>query len=129
MIAVEQAAFYIQQGSQWCAELDIYHFFDYIDHQILLSILREKIQDEAVLHMILAYLKCTILNDHIISQKNVGLLQGGALSPLLSNIYLNDLDHYMEKQGYQFSDLEMILIFILNRMRHQPSSFKMSVLT
>lgn len=102
VIAVEQAAFYIQQGSQWCAELDIYHFFDYIDHQILLSILREKIQDEAVLHMILAYLKCTILNDHIISQKNVGLLQGGALSPLLSNIYLNDLDHYMEKQGYQF---------------------------
>lgn len=100
--AVEQAAFYMQQGSQWCAELDICHFFDYIDHQILLSILREKIQDQCVLHMILAYLKCTILNDHITLQKNVGLLQGGALSPLLSNIYLNDLDYYMEKQGYQF---------------------------
>ena len=52
--------------------------------------------------MIIGYLKCSVLNDHIIVQKNKGLLQGGPLSPLLSNFYLNEMDQYMEKKGYLF---------------------------
>lgn len=100
--AVEQAASYMEQGNVWSAELDIHDYFDNIDHQILISILKEKIQDELLINLILAYLKCMVLNDHIVTQKDRGVLQGGPLSPLLSNIYINDLDHYMEKKGYLF---------------------------
>ena len=61
-----------------------------------------KILDEKVMNLIIAYLRCTILDDHITFQKEEGILQGGPLSPLLSNIYMDELDHYMDEKKYSF---------------------------
>ena len=102
LAAVEQAATYMEQGNIWSAELDIQNFFDNIDHTILIRKIENQIEDERILNLIIGYLKCSVLNDHIIVQKNKGLLQGGPLSPLLSNFYLNEMDQYMEKKGYLF---------------------------
>ena len=102
LAAVEQAAAYMEQGNIWSAELDIQNFFDNIDHTILIRKIENQIQDKRILNLIIGYLKCSVLNDHIIVQKNKGLLQGGPLSPLLSNFYLNEMDQYMEEKGYLF---------------------------
>lgn len=100
--AIKQATQYLESGYTWSVELDIHNFFDNINHQILLNKIRHYISDEKILNLINAYLKCTVIDDHVTYQKNEGILQGGPISPLLSNIYLNDLDHYMEEKGYHF---------------------------
>ena len=100
--AVEQAVAYMEAGNIWSAELDIKNFFDNINHDVLMKRIRRKIEDARVLGLIQAYLSCTVMDDHICSQKTKGVLQGGPLSPLLSNIYLDDLDKYMEEKGYHF---------------------------
>ena len=100
--AVEQAVAYMEAGNIWSAELDIKNFFDNINHGVLMKRIRRKIEDARVLGLIQAYLSCTVMDDHICSQKTKGVLQGGPLSPLLSNIYLDDLDKYMEEKGYHF---------------------------
>ena len=100
--AVEQAATYIEQGYKWSAEIDIESYFDNIDQGKLLLKVQEYIQDPRVFDLLIGYCRCTIMDDHIFYQKEKGILQGGSLSPLLSNIYLNGLDHYMEKQEYKF---------------------------
>lgn len=100
--AVGQAATYIEQGYKWSAEIDIENYFDNIDQGKLLLKVQEYIQDPRVFDLLIGYCRCTIMDDHIFYQKEKGILQGGSLSPLLSNIYLNGLDHYMEKQEYKF---------------------------
>lgn len=102
LAAVKQAAQYIEEGNIWCIELDIHNFFDNINHELLLEKVRMKILDEKVMNLIIAYLRCTILDDHITFQKKEGILQGGPLSPLLSNIYMDELDHYMDEKKYSF---------------------------
>lgn len=86
----------------WCVEVDIHDYFDNINHQILLEKLHRYISDEKVMHLLDVYLKCTVVDDHITFQKEEGILQGGPLSPLLSNFYLNELDRYMEEKQYHF---------------------------
>ena len=100
--AVEQVAAYIEEGNSWCAEIDIQNFFDNINHNIMLEKLQEKIEDSKIIELLIGYIKCTVMDDHIFYQKDKGILQGGPLSPLLSNIYMNEMDHYMEKKGYRF---------------------------
>lgn len=100
--AVERAGLFIEQGLEWCVEIDIEKFFDNINQTILLTKLQEYISDSRVLNLLIGYLRCTVINDHIIRQCENGILQGGPISPLLSNIYLNELDHYMDKSGYYF---------------------------
>lgn len=100
--AAEQAASYIEQGNTWVIELDVQDFFDNIRHDILLEKVWEEIEDPQIQELLLTYLKCTVMDDHIYYQKEKGIVQGGPLSPLLSNIYMNDLDHYMEEHAYLF---------------------------
>lgn len=100
--AVKQAASYMENGDVWCVEVDIHDYFDNINHQILLEKLHRYISDEKVMHLLDVYLKCTVVDDHITFQKEEGILQGGPLSPLLGNFYLNELDRYMEEKQYHF---------------------------
>lgn len=102
LTAVEQAAKYMEEGKDWSVELDIQNFFDNINHSIIISKLKAGIEDVRVLDLLIAYLTCTLLDDHVFQQMEQGVLQGGPLSPLLANVYMNELDHYMEKQGYSF---------------------------
>lgn len=102
LTAVEQAAKYMEEGKDWSVELDIQNFFDNINHSIIISKLKAGIEDVRVLDLLIAYLTCMLLDDHVFHQMEQGVLQGGPLSPLLANVYMNELDHYMEKQGYSF---------------------------
>ena len=100
--AVEQAAGYIEAGNGWCVEIDIQNFFDNINHDILLRKIRNGVSDERVMDLIIAYVNCTVVDDHMYYRREKGILQGGPLSPLLSNIYMDELDYYMESKNYRF---------------------------
>lgn len=100
--AVEQAAEYMEKGYIWCVELDIQNFFDNINHDILLQKVKKVISDERIIDLIIAYMNCTVVDDHLYYRREKGILQGGPVSPLLSNIYMNELDHYMEWKNYKF---------------------------
>lgn len=102
LAAAEYAASCMQEGKRWSAELDIQHFFDCIPHDHLIEKLRRYVKDERVMNLIISFLHCTIEDDYRISQKTLGIVQGSPLSPVLSNLYLNDIDQYMGKRGYSF---------------------------
>ena len=97
-VAVEQAKNYIEAGNKIIVKIDIKNFFDCISIEKLLDILSADINDTAVLTLIRKYLYCTCSADGVLERKNKGVLQGNPMSPILSNIYLDSLDKYMEEQ-------------------------------
>lgn len=101
----KQCAEYIEAGHEWVVELDIKDFFDAINIERMISMLRKKIQNEKLLKLIHSYLYITIQDDVRRYRKTVGLVQGSPLSPLFSNVYMQEFDRYMEKYCFcRFSD-------------------------
>ena len=98
--AVERARVYIEAGMEYVVEIDIKNFFDEISLEILESLLKEEIKDQKVLKLLNSFLYCSISYDGNVKKKKKGLLQGSSISPVLSNLYLNDLDYYMEDKEY-----------------------------
>ena len=84
-------------GTRWFIEGDIKGFFDNIDHHVLIGILRKKIQDEKFINLIWKFLRAGYVEDWVFHKTYSGAPQGGIISPLLSNIYLNELDQYVEQ--------------------------------
>jgi group II intron reverse transcriptase/maturase len=87
----------ICSGSIWCIEGDIKGFFDNIDHKILISILKEKIKDNRIIELIRRFLKAGYIENGIKRNTITGSPQGSIISPILANIYLNELDKYLKK--------------------------------
>lgn len=102
MVAASHAAELLEQGKIWCAELDIRHYFDVIPHDRLIEKVKKKVKEQDVRTLLYRFIKCPIENDYEITQKKVGIVQGSPLSPLLSNLYLDDFDHELERCGYGF---------------------------
>lgn len=100
--AVIQAKEYLVEGKTQVVELDLEKFFDVVNHDKLMSILSRKIEDKRTLKLIGNYLRSGIMIDGIISQRQTGTPQGSPLSPLLSNIILNELDKELSKRGLSF---------------------------
>lgn len=100
--AVLQALSYINGGYQQVIDLDLKSFFDLVNHDYLMSLLHRKIEDRILLKLIRKYLKAGILLDGTISYRQSGTPQGSPLSPLLSNILLNELDKELTKRGLRF---------------------------
>ena len=100
--AIEQAKSYIEVGNKIIVKIDIKNFFDCIPIEKLLDILSVDINDTAVLALIKKYLYCTCSVDGVLEHKIKGVLQGNPMSPILSNIYLDSLDEYMENKGYSW---------------------------
>ncbi len=100
--AVLKAKEYVENDNAFVAEIDIKDYFDTIPLDSIMVLLKEKITDEAVLNVIFQYLYCKIDVDNRIFNKMIGLVQGNAISPILSNLYLHSLDTYMEEQGYKW---------------------------
>lgn len=92
------------KGVKWFVEGDIKGFFDNIDHHVLVGILRKRIKDEALISLIWKMLKAGYLEDWFKQQTYSGTPQGSGVSPLLANIYLNELDKYMMEYKEQFDD-------------------------
>ncbi|AJG56725.1 group II intron reverse transcriptase/maturase [Bacillus pacificus] len=89
-------------GTKWFIEGDIQGFFDNIDHHILIDLLRKRINDETLIGLIWKFLRAGYMEDWQFHKTFSGTPQGGILSPLLANIYLNELDIYMEKYAEKF---------------------------
>ena len=100
--AVEQAVAYMEAGNIWSAELDIKNFFDNINHGVMIEILRERISDERFLRLIRKFLNAGYLEEWHFNRTYSGTPQGGIISPILANIYLDKFDKYMKKYAQDF---------------------------
>lgn len=100
--AVEEALVYLNEGYEWVIDLDIEKYFDTVNHDKLVSILRERINDAKTLRLIRQFLQAGVMENGLISPSNEGVPQGGPLSPILSNVYLDKLDKELEARGLRF---------------------------
>jgi RNA-directed DNA polymerase len=100
--AIEQASGYVIEGKIWVVDIDLKSFFDEINHDRLMSRLSKAISDERLLKVIRRFLKAGIMREGLASQRTSGTPQGGPLSPLLSNIVLDELDRELESRGLIF---------------------------
>jgi RNA-directed DNA polymerase len=100
--AMEQAVRYIKEGKEWVVDIDLEKFFDKINHDRLMQRLSKRIGDKRLLRLIRAFLKAGMMEGGLCEQRIAGTPQGGPLSPLLSNIVLDELDRELEKRGHSF---------------------------
>ena len=100
--AIEEVLQYLNEGYEWVIDLDIEKYFDTVNHDKLISILREKVNDKTTLHLIRSFLRAGVMEDGLVSSTTVGVPQGGPLSPELSNIYLDKFDKELESRGLRF---------------------------
>lgn len=100
--AVLKARCYQQTGKRWVVDMDLKAFFDEVDHDVLMGRVRRKVKDSRVNRLINLYLKAGVLTDVGEETTEKGTPQGGPLSPLLSNILLDDLDKELERRGHSF---------------------------
>jgi len=100
--AVMQAQTYLNEGKTWVVELDLEKFFDKVNHDRLMSVLSRTVKDKPTLKLIRAYLTSGILEGGMVSQRTEGTPQGSPLSPLLSNIVLDEFDKELEKRGHSY---------------------------
>jgi RNA-directed DNA polymerase len=100
--AIEQSIKYYEQGYKVVVDCDLKSYFDTINHQKLMEYLKVFIQDNIVLKLIWKFLKSGILENGLTKSTDSGAPQGGVLSPILSNVYLNQLDKELEKRGHKF---------------------------
>lgn len=100
--AVLKAREHVGEGRHWVVDMDLEKFFDRVNHDILMSRVARRVKDKRVLRLIRNYLRAGLLQDGLVSQRVEGTPQGGPLSPLLSNILLDDLDKELERRGHTF---------------------------
>jgi RNA-directed DNA polymerase len=100
--AIRKAKGYIQEGNRWVIDIDLEKFFDKVNHDRLMGTLSKRIKDKRLLKLIRNYLKSGIMINGIVTTNEEGTPQGGPLSPLLSNIVLDELDKELEERGHKF---------------------------
>lgn len=101
-MAMEEVLNNLNEGYEWIIDIDIEKFFDTVNHDKLISILRENVNDATTLHLIRAYLRAGALDDGLIKSTTVGTPQGGPISVVLSNIYLDKFDKELESRNLRF---------------------------
>ena len=100
--AVAQAQQYIAAGFKWVVDLDLEKFFDQVNHDKLLAQIAKRIEDKRLLKLIRAFLTAGVMENGLVSLSVEGTPQGGPLSPLLSNLVLDELDRELERRGHRF---------------------------
>jgi len=100
--AVAQAQQYIAAGHGWCVDLDLEKFFDRVNHDKLMGQIAKRVEDKRLLKLIRAFLNAGVMENGLVSPSVEGTPQGGPLSPLLSNLVLDELDRELERRGHRF---------------------------
>jgi len=100
--AIMRTLDYLNEGYEWVVDLDIEAYFDTVNHDKLISILRERVFDSATLHLVRKFLQAGIMEKGLVKSNTIGMPQGGTLSPILSNIYLDKFDKELEQRGLHF---------------------------
>jgi RNA-directed DNA polymerase len=101
--AVEQAQQYIAEGCRWVVDLDLEKFFDQVNHDKLMGRIAKRVSDKRLLKVIRAFLRAGVMEGGLVSPVDEGTPQGGPLSPLLSNIVLDELDRELERRSLRFA--------------------------
>ena len=116
-MAMEEVLSYLNEGYEWIVDLDIEKFFDTVNHDKLISILRERVNDSKTLHLIRAYLQARILDKGLVRSSTIGTPQGGPISVILSNIYLDKFDKELESRNLRFAMYaDDCIIFVKSEM-------------
>lgn len=97
--AMTKAMEYAKEGYVYVVQVDLSKYFDTLNHDYLLNLLRKEVKDKRVIDLIKKYLKSGVMENGIVCRTEEGSPQGGPLSPLLANVYLNEFDHEMEGRG------------------------------
>ncbi|RPH69321.1 group II intron reverse transcriptase/maturase [bacterium] len=100
--AVQAARKAVSEGLRWVVDIDLAKFFDRVNHDILMSRVARRVKDKRVLHLIRRYLQAGLFEGGMITPRSEGTPQGGPLSPLLSNILLDELDKELERRNHTF---------------------------
>lgn len=100
--AVEAARAHVESGRRWVVDIDLEKFFDRVNHDVLMARVARRIKDKRMLRLIRRYLQSGIMEGGLAQPREEGTPQGGPLSPLLSNILLDDLDKELEKRSHCF---------------------------
>ena len=115
--AMEEVLGYLNDGYEWIVDLDIEKFFDTVNHDKLISILRERVNDSRTLHLIRAYLQAGVLDKGLVRSSTIGTPQGGPISVILSNIYLDKFDKELESRNLRFARYaDDCIIFVKSEM-------------
>ena len=101
--AIRQALCYLNDGYEWVVDIDIEQFFDRVNHDKLIQILREQVNDSTTLNLIRKYLKAGVMEKGLEKATITGVPQGGPLSVICSNVYLDKLDKELEQRGLRFT--------------------------
>jgi RNA-directed DNA polymerase len=101
--AVRQAQQYMAEGYRWVVDLDLAQFFDKVNHDRLLAAIAKRVTDRRMLKLIRAFLKAGVMEDGLVRAVDEGTPQGGPLSPLLSNLVLDELDRELTRRGLRFA--------------------------
>src|SRR5438270_5368218 len=99
--AVAQAQQYIAEGHGWCVDLDLEKFFDRVSHDKLMGQIAKRVEDKRLLKLIRAFLNAGVMENGLVNPSVGGTPQGGPLSPLLSNLVLDELDQELERRGHR----------------------------
>ena len=115
--AIRQALCYLNDGYEWVVDIDIEQFFDKVNHDKLIQILREQVNDSTTLNLIRKYLKAGVMENGLEKATTTGVPQGGPLSVVCSNVYLDKLDKELEQRGLRFTRYaDDVLIFTRSEM-------------
>lgn len=97
--AMQKVKEYVEQGCVYAVEIDLSKYFDTLNHDLLLNLMRKKVKDKRVIELVKKYLKSGVMENGVVRKTEEGSPQGGPLSPLLANIYLNEFDWEVERRG------------------------------
>jgi RNA-directed DNA polymerase len=115
--AVKKVVKDIQRGHRYAVDIDLEKFFDTVDHDVLMNRVSRRVSDKGILRLIGKYLRAGVVVNGRLNETSKGVPQGGPLSPLLSNILLDDLDKDLERRGHQFARYADDLIILVKSKR------------